>query len=589
MSVTLVIRAIKHRSQSLQVLTQSAVDFYPVLYEVYKMARRFEFQDDGSSKFWEVELNGVSVTTSWGRIGTNGQSKSKDFDSEAKAKKEYDKLIAEKISKGYVEVASQTNSGISAKVEDSVPNKTSSSESSTLEDIFFCMKLWLKEHDGAIVHSFAKTEPTEELAELKEQVGKKLPDDLVTLFKTFNRIDDDVQEKEITTRLFGGFFLMPLRGVDGVLMEHESFEDMEYTGGAAEGPVKRMYYNALWVPFAKDFGGNFIGVDLDPAKGGDRGQVIRFGRDEVPTVLAPDLVHFFVETCLDVGVDLPSSLHEFVGDVHKKAKVISLYSDDESADEEADEEQVRKPVSEKQKSSFAKISGVAKSILREPSMICSGLEFLLQSLESEKDSVRASAMEEINELACEKLYFDDMLEPEECGEIHALLQRSAEKIQSLLVNATTKTEAEEAMKALAELKYEQALPDIVKWLENPKTRLEAVWCIGKFGEASTAAASELINIVDVYHKQMGTQGEIFDTVEAALIGLEEMNYVPRDNDEIFGALVVSRDASIAALCCRLLSRNAALARKYTDYIKPLVHDRRGRLSESAQQALSAAR
>lgn len=574
------------------------------------MARRFEFKDGSSSKFWEVELSGVSVTTSWGRIGTNGQSKAKDFDSEAKAKKEYDKLIAEKLSKGYVEVASEASSVSSAPVEATVSSKSANSESSVLEDIFFCMKLWLKEHDGAIVHSFGKTEPTEELAELKEQVGKKLPDDLVTLFKTFNRIDDDVQEKEITTRLFGGFFLMPLRGVDGVLMEHESFEDMEYTGGAAEGPVKRMYYNELWVPFAKDFGGNFIGVDLDPAKGGDRGQVIRFGRDEVPTVLAPDLVHFFVGTCLDVGVDLPSSMNELVGEVHKKAKVISLYSEDEHADEDGDDEHadedaeesvdddaaesvdekpVRREKSKKQESSFAKISGVAKSILREPSMICSGLEFLLQSLDSEKDSVRASAMEEINELACEKLYFDDMVEPEECGEIHALLHRCAEKIQSLLVVATTKTEAEEAMKALAELKYEQALPDIVKWLENPKTRLEAVWCIGKFGEASTAAASELINIVDVYHKQMGTQGEIFDTVEAALIGLEEMNYVPRDNDEIFGALVVSRDASIAALCCRLLSRNAALARKYTDYIKPLVHDRRGRLSESAQQALSAAR
>lgn len=65
--------------------------------------RRFEFQEGSSNKFWEVELNGNSVKTTWGRIGTDGQSKSKDFADASKAQAEYDKLIKEKTSKGYKE------------------------------------------------------------------------------------------------------------------------------------------------------------------------------------------------------------------------------------------------------------------------------------------------------------------------------------------------------------------------------------------------------------------------------------------------------------------------------------------------------
>ena len=65
--------------------------------------RRFEFQEGSSNKFWEVELSGNSVITKWGRIGTDGQSKTKDFADAAKAKAEYNKLIKEKSAKGYKE------------------------------------------------------------------------------------------------------------------------------------------------------------------------------------------------------------------------------------------------------------------------------------------------------------------------------------------------------------------------------------------------------------------------------------------------------------------------------------------------------
>lgn len=66
-------------------------------------ARYFEFIDAKSSKFWEIKLEGSSFTTRYGKIGTDGQISMKEYDSEAKSRAEYEKLIAEKTKKGYAE------------------------------------------------------------------------------------------------------------------------------------------------------------------------------------------------------------------------------------------------------------------------------------------------------------------------------------------------------------------------------------------------------------------------------------------------------------------------------------------------------
>jgi DNA ligase 1 len=68
-----------------------------------KTKRYFECIEAGASKFWEIWMEGKDVTTSWGKIGTTGQTKTKTFADEAKAKREYDKLLEEKTGKGYIE------------------------------------------------------------------------------------------------------------------------------------------------------------------------------------------------------------------------------------------------------------------------------------------------------------------------------------------------------------------------------------------------------------------------------------------------------------------------------------------------------
>ena len=66
--------------------------------------RRFEFTEGTSNKFWEITVSGTEVTTQWGRIGTDGQTKSKDLGTDDKAANEAEKQIKAKAKKGYVEV-----------------------------------------------------------------------------------------------------------------------------------------------------------------------------------------------------------------------------------------------------------------------------------------------------------------------------------------------------------------------------------------------------------------------------------------------------------------------------------------------------
>src|SRR6185503_12710800 len=65
--------------------------------------KRFEFASGGSSKFWEITLDGSAFTVTFGRIGSAGQTQTKTFASEAVAQKEHDKLVREKVAKGYTE------------------------------------------------------------------------------------------------------------------------------------------------------------------------------------------------------------------------------------------------------------------------------------------------------------------------------------------------------------------------------------------------------------------------------------------------------------------------------------------------------
>ena len=66
-----------------------------------------------------------------------------------------------------------------------------------------------------------------------------------------------------------------------VLTELLEQGDFRTAKSRPDGPSKADWWNAKWIPFAENWSGDHICVDLDPPPGGKVGQVIRFWHADV--------------------------------------------------------------------------------------------------------------------------------------------------------------------------------------------------------------------------------------------------------------------------------------------------------------------
>ncbi len=65
--------------------------------------RTFHYADGASDKFWSIALQGTATAVQFGRLGTAGQRQVKEHGTADAARTAYDRLVAEKVKKGYVE------------------------------------------------------------------------------------------------------------------------------------------------------------------------------------------------------------------------------------------------------------------------------------------------------------------------------------------------------------------------------------------------------------------------------------------------------------------------------------------------------
>jgi len=73
------------------------------------MKRSFINQKGDSNKFWQIEKIDYTYTVTWGKIGTEGRTNTKNFSTIDECKKEVEKLIKEKIKKDYEEIFDTTD------------------------------------------------------------------------------------------------------------------------------------------------------------------------------------------------------------------------------------------------------------------------------------------------------------------------------------------------------------------------------------------------------------------------------------------------------------------------------------------------
>ncbi|MDL2343170.1 SMI1/KNR4 family protein [Deinococcus sp. MIMF12] len=158
------------------------------------------------------------------------------------------------------------------------------------------LEAWLAAHAPAIHAGLTPGATDTDLDALEAHIGRQLPQAYRTLYRTHADWGHAL-----------GLSFLPLGRVQGEWERWRGLDESQETAGHTSHPpgaIKTQYTNPGWIAFLKDWGGNSVGVDLDPGPSGEAGQVITFGRDENGKyVLADSLDAFLREyvTRLEAG------------------------------------------------------------------------------------------------------------------------------------------------------------------------------------------------------------------------------------------------------------------------------------------------
>ena len=166
------------------------------------------------------------------------------------------------------------------------------------------LEKWLQANLAEVHADLAPGCPEAAITAFELQVGRAFPESLKMLYRLH-----DGQHGAVNTGPFFGLTFLPLADarkhwaswqetLEGFAADDLSAAN-DLCSSATPGAVKAEYANRYWVPFAYDYGGNHLGVDLDPAERGTAGQVINFGRDEEEKFVVANSVSSFLEWLVD--------------------------------------------------------------------------------------------------------------------------------------------------------------------------------------------------------------------------------------------------------------------------------------------------
>lgn len=137
------------------------------------MERYFYSQEKNSNKFWNVKVDDNRLSVCFGKVGTSGRESLKEFSDNTTALKEAEKLITQKIKKGYIETVK----------EGKIPEKPDLSAMPMDEDLFWKiidMFNWKKEGDDDAVMKpaikFLASRSIEDIFAFHDIMSKKLYD-----------------------------------------------------------------------------------------------------------------------------------------------------------------------------------------------------------------------------------------------------------------------------------------------------------------------------------------------------------------------------------------------------------------------------
>ena len=156
---------------------------------------------------------------------------------------------------------------------------------------------WMSRHLPNVIEDLQTGASPSELYGLETVWNVKFDSTFKSLYTTANG-----QKLKTNTGFFYGLEFLPIDRMTSFWLNQMSLirENArneinmdEFEKSFQKGKIREVYASEKWIPFAYDWGGNFLGLDFAPGPEGKMGQVINFGRDEnVKFVVADDFDAF---------------------------------------------------------------------------------------------------------------------------------------------------------------------------------------------------------------------------------------------------------------------------------------------------------
>ena len=136
---------------------------------------------------------------------------------------------------------------------------------------------WLKTNNQLLFADLNQPASGTSIQLLEEKIGMKLPVDFVECLKVHDG------QKGQQEGLFSGLeFLSSARILAEWMVWQKLFENGDFDGlqVQSETGIQPVWWNPRWIPFTYNGAGDHLCLDLDPASGGQVGQVIEIWHDD---------------------------------------------------------------------------------------------------------------------------------------------------------------------------------------------------------------------------------------------------------------------------------------------------------------------
>lgn len=146
----------------------------------------------------------------------------------------------------------------------------------------------IKQHDPEGFKKLPGPASNQDIENIKKRYGSSIPADYIVFLKTHNGMSSD-------------FLLNEIMSVEDVLSSadtNDSLEDGDFDDSEAEAGdgVKSVWWSDKWIPISSNGGGDHDCIDMSPAPGGKKGQIVCFYHDdETREVVAPSFTEWLIK------------------------------------------------------------------------------------------------------------------------------------------------------------------------------------------------------------------------------------------------------------------------------------------------------